>query len=65
MDSLYGCRAVGREGLGTLLADAFLPIKCHPVTSWERLSATNTHAKTNKTKECQEMHLTVIYDEHY
>lgn len=49
MDSLYGCRAVGREGLGTLLADAFLPIKCHPVTGWERLSATNTHKnKQNK-----------------
>lgn len=39
VDSLYRCWAVGRERLGTLLADALLPVKSHSVAGWERLSA--------------------------
>lgn len=39
VDSLYGCRAVGRERLGTVLADTLLPVKCHSVTSREWLFA--------------------------
>ena len=39
VDGLYGRRAVGRERLGTLLADALLPVKCHPVAGREWLSA--------------------------
>ncbi len=39
VDSLYGCRAVGRERLGTVLADTLLPVKCHSVAGWEGLSA--------------------------
>lgn len=62
VDSLYGCRAVGREGLGTLLADTLLPVKRHPVTSWERLSA-NKQTQTNKNM-CQTMDLTISYRKH-
>lgn len=39
VDSLYGCRAVGRERLGTFLADTLLPVKCHSVASREWLFA--------------------------
>lgn len=50
MDSLYGRRAVGRKRLGTLLADALLPVKSHSVASWERLSA---NKQTKKQIEIQ------------
>lgn len=46
VDSLYGCRAVGRERQGTLLADALLPVKSHSVAGWERLSAHKTQRAT-------------------
>lgn len=38
VDGLYGCRAVGGERLGALLADTLLPVKGHSVAGGERLS---------------------------
>lgn len=46
-DSLDWRRAVGRQGLCALLADALLPVEGHPVTGREGLSA-NKHKATSQ-----------------
>lgn len=45
--SLDGCRAVGRERLGALLADTLLPVKGHTVAGRKRLPAIEKELKKN------------------